>query len=122
MEEEASFGPVVLPPRSGFTLRAHLEADATTRLQPCDGFDAEQIAAFIRGEWRFADLVVTASREDSVLGRAALPGVIVGDFPSIGGVSYVSVRVDPLRGVVSPLNRHERQLCDRAVALALLRI
>jgi len=118
MQLEPLCTPVELGCRDGFTLHAHLEPDPTAALVPSDGFDAEQVAAFTRGEWGFAELVVTASRAGTTMGRASLPGVVVGNFPQIGGVSYVRYRIDPMRGIPSPLARHTPGLCDRAIWLA----
>lgn len=71
-----------LPERDGFKLSAALFVDEDAKPGDYDCYTDKDVIAFLRDDWGFFGVVVTATREGVELGSSSLWGIDGGQYPS----------------------------------------
>jgi hypothetical protein len=105
----------------GFDIRAELVPDTTTHYAEPDGdYTPEQIAWFNDGDWYYAGLIVTASRNGTDLGSDSLWAVETGTMPFDNEENLLMI--DPLRDKNGSLATYRADMIDNAVADARLKL
>lgn len=107
---------IELGTRDGFDIRADMvDEDYYQPVPDGDCYTDEQIDAYVRGDWKYVGIIVTASRNGIVLGCDSVWSVDCGHMPGIG-------HVDPLRQEGGSLDTYRADMIDNAVADARLKL
>lgn len=110
----------------GFDIRADLVPDTTFHYSEPDGdYTPEQIAWFNDGDWYYAGLIVTASRNGTDLGSDSLWAVETGTMPLDNGETDPCKRlldIDPLRDSNGSLATYREDMVGNAIAEARLKL
>lgn len=94
----------------GFEVTAVLVPDTDSHAdEDWRDMDADTVAAYERGEWRYVGVIVSASRAGLDLGSDSIWGTQYGDIPGVAGL------VNPLTDADWP---YRADLIDNAVAAA----
>jgi hypothetical protein len=110
----------------GFDIRADMVPDtATHHAEPDGDYTPEQIDWFNDGDWYYAGLIVTASRNGTDLGSDSLWAVEAGTMPLDNGETDPCKRlrnIDPLRDADGSLDAYRADMIDNAIADARLKL
>lgn len=103
---------IELAPVQGFSISAKIvDEDYYPPMPEGDNYTTEQIDAYVRGDWKYVGIIVTASRGGVELGTDSLWSVEYGSFPIDGRTVFI----DPLHDSKGSLAAHVTAMAEFAV-------